>query len=430
MTDKTDTQEDVGSTDADPQASPNTATEDPVEADEHDLENATSQTQTHSGHNHAESTGGEALSEQESAVDDEPVDASEARPEVESQPRRGAGGLAWLALLLALAGAGGVGYLYYALIHSDHTAALRAENEALDQRLSQMSSRVDERLQNVESTTSDALQAAGEEQARRIAAYEDSTIERLAAALDAAPPSQSEWKLAEAQYLMRIANHRVLMEQDSAGALRLLSVADNILNDLDDFALHRVRARLADEMVALKQVRRDDLQGVYLRLEAIKNGIASLPFKSPEYFSEETQTASEANIWSVLYDELQKFVRVRTLRSDESVKPLLAPDEERYLELNLRLGLEQAQLAALKRQQAVFETSLTSARDTLMSYMDADDPAVRGILLELDEMLTTDLARPLPDVSGSLQELKNVLAQGAEGQAAAAEAQDNVEDTP
>ncbi|MEM7078563.1 MAG: uroporphyrinogen-III C-methyltransferase [Pseudomonadota bacterium] len=362
-----------------------------------------------------EASGAEDMPEAaaEAAPSENSVDPSEEASVAQQAPvataAKGGRGLAFLALLLALLGAGGVGYLYYELIYQDPAAALREQGQSLEQSLASVSAGVDARLQKIEATTRDTLQTATDEQARQLAAYENSTIDRLAEALDAAPPSQSEWKLAEAEYLLRIANHRVLMEQDSDGALRLLTVADEIMQDLDDFALHRVRARLADEMVALKQVRRDDLQGVYLRLEAIKNRLATLPFKSPEYFTEQAPVAEEANVWTVLYGELEKFIRVRTLRSDETIKPLLAPDEERYLELNLRLGFEQAQLAALKRQQAVFETSLSTARDTLTSYMDIDDPAVRGILDEIDAVLNTDLARPLPDVSGSLQELKRIL---------------------
>ena len=82
--------------------------------------------------------------------------------------------------------------------------------------------------------------------------------------------------------MLRIANHRVLMEQDANGALTLLLAADQILAELDDFALHAVRARLADEVIALRSVPRDDLQGIYLRVEAMKSLLDDLHFAGPK----------------------------------------------------------------------------------------------------------------------------------------------------
>lgn len=340
------------------------------------------------------------------AVTQEPTDGPSEPPD--PPPKAKGRGLAVLALLLALGAGGGVGYLYYMLVYSDPLAPVRAQTEQTDQRFTDLQRQLQGQMSSLGSDNIAALDALRSEYEERLAGTEASLVKSLNQALHAAPPSQREWKLAEAEYLMRIANHRVLMEQDSNGALNLLLAADQILADLDDFALHQVRARLADEIVALKQVRRDDLQGIYLRLEALKQGVGRLPLLTPELPEATAIGDVETTIWQDLGTQLKDLIVIRPVRPDEVVKPLLAPDEFRYLELNLRLSLEQSQLATLKRQQAVYEQSLGNLGAWLRAYADAEHEATAALLGEVAQLSTLELARPLPDVSGSLNELLSV----------------------
>jgi uroporphyrin-3 C-methyltransferase len=79
-----------------------------------------------------------------------------------------------------------------------------------------------------------------------------------------------------------------------------------------------------------------------------------------------------------------------------------------YLELNLRLMLERAQLAALRREQVVYLQSLETAADWIDSYLDGEDPGIRRSLEELSLLSTVQLDRPLPDISGSLSTLQSL----------------------
>ena len=313
--------------------------------------------------------------------------------------------LAFFALLLSLAALGGAGYLYYELLYLQPLAQVQSQGTELSSRQERLAADLSAQITALETATNDSLAALQSEQTERLASNEEAVLKSLNEALSAAPPSQREWKLAEAEYLLRIANHRVLMEQDSNGALILLQAADQIMAELDDFALHQVRARLADEIIALRQVPREDLQGIYLRLEAIKSQLNALPLPQPEYLQRTETLAAEQSVWETLVEELKKFVRIRTLSSSEALQPLLAPEEIHYLQLNLRLALEQAQLAALKRQQDVFEQSLLNVRRWLVDHADVEDERTTALLTSVDELLIIELARPLPDISGSLNEL-------------------------
>ncbi len=326
----------------------------------------------------------------------------------ESRAKRPGRVLGSLSLLLALAALACAGYLYYLLIYlnpeADTVAQMGAEMATQEQRVAAL----DSRLSSLSARQQDALSALQQSQEAALAASEEALLTALNEVSRQGPPSAREWQLAEAQYLLRIANHRLLMERDVPSALRLLKAADQILMELDDFSLHTVRARLADEILALGNVEGVDVQGLFLRLEALKGELDQLPLRLPEYLvDDQAQPDPQKGFWAVLGDELSHYLQLR--RFDGSVKPLLAPDEAVYLELNLRLMLERAQLAALRREQLIYRESLTTAQEWIEAYLDLEERPVQRMIDELSSLSDLTLDRPLPDISGSLNELASVL---------------------
>jgi uroporphyrin-3 C-methyltransferase len=335
--------------------------------------------------------------------DIEPEEASEASTEVSpaAKPRG-----RWLGVLGFLTGAAGLavgGYLYYLLVYMD-------PQSSVDARLIGVESRVEERAREIaelERRQREALAAFADDQQRE----RDESAERLLEAVNQlatqAPPSRREWKVAEVAYLLRIANHRLLMERDAEGALALLRGADAILVELDDFSLFQVRAQLSDEILSLENVESSDVQGLFLRLEAVKTELGRQSLKLPRFETSETAAEEEQGFWAAMVAQLGNYLRFRRFDGD-SVKPLLAPEEATYLELNLRLMVERAQLAALRREQVVFEQSLQTAADWISTYLDLEEPGIQRALGELDTMSAVQLDVPMPDISGSLTTLKSM----------------------
>ena len=310
--------------------------------------------------------------------------------------------LSGLSFVMALTALLGGGYLFYLFIYLNPLVALEQRITGLES----AGSSVAERLRQIQTDQPTVLETFQANQDRRLKEVESNLIDALNAVSSQAPPPPRVWKLAEAEYLLRIANHRVLMERDVAAALQLLRGADQILLEIDDFGFYEVRAKLADEMLALGAVRDNDLQGIYLRLEAVKGEIIKLPLKVPEYLlaaDEDSGNSGEVGFLEGLGAQFASYMRFRRLEGGQ--KPLLAPEEAVYLELNLRLMLERAQLAALRRQQAVYEQSLATARDWIVEFLAEDEEITQRIVTELQALLEVELNLTLPDVSGSLTAL-------------------------
>lgn len=208
---------------------------------------------------------------QEPTKGDSPVAAAnQSRPtEPKAEPRTGATWPGKLALLLALIALGAVAWLYWQGWQlQQRTTTLGAQvNDEVSSELKAISGRVEEQLAGVDSTLT-ALQArsrSDQEQVQQLQQRLTDAIKQVSATQET---SRSDWLLAETEYLLRLANQRVLMEQTPAGALSLLQAADEILHEVDDVALYEVRQAVAEDIAALEAVPTLDTEGIYLKLAA------------------------------------------------------------------------------------------------------------------------------------------------------------------
>ena len=338
-------------------------------------------------------------------AESEDIDAPAPEPR---PPRRGLG---LLACVLAFAALASSGYLYWRLVWQadDDSDARFAELQA------------DVARERAERAAGDEAARAEREQLAADLAAQVQVLAATRAALAArstggdsapAPAAPRDWQLAEVEYLLRLANHRVGLEHDADGATDLLTAADEILTALDDFAFHEVRALLAEETASLRAFEGADVAGVFLRLEAAKGLIDQLPLRLPEYVSEgdapaATPSEGERSLVEALLARADGLVRFR--RHDlEARRALPAPDEAEDLERHLRMALDRAQLAALRRDQAIFIASLSGARDALDAFVDPTRDAAVALGAEIEALLEVDLAKPMPDISGSLTKLREL----------------------
>lgn len=318
-------------------------------------------------------------------------------------------------MLVSLGAVGVAGYLYWRSTENDLAATLALRIDDVHRRLSAKAGVLAAELASVQ----DQLARTSNQNAHlreNLAEARSALADSVAAVVNQAPPSAREWQLAEVEYLLRIANHRLLMESDAAGARQLLMLADDILRQLDTFALHEVRALLAGEMAALQGFDGVDVQGVFLRLEAIKGAFGGLPLRLPEYIqanaepvkAHEPPTDEDATMLESLTRRLNGLVRFRQHEGAPPLRPLLPPDQAEYLEQHLRLALDRAQLAALRGDEAIFQASLTSAREWLGEFLNANHETVAHLTAELDALLDIELVATPPDISQSLARLREL----------------------
>ncbi len=234
--------------------------------------------------------------------------------------------------------------------------------------------------------------------------------------------SKDQWRLAEVEYLLRLANQRLLMGSDQLGAIQLLKSADSILNELDDFSLFTIREALAEDLAILKAVPEFDQESAYLRLQALNDLIPQLIL-----LDENVQTNPATNLeeklispvkdnesnWQSKAKELllqtwQSFASLfrYTANRVQPVEALLTSEQELLIRQNLRLLIEQGKLSVLAREQTVYNNSLKQARIWLNQYFTLGGSTTQAMVKEISELAQLKISPEIPDISRSLDALK------------------------
>lgn len=318
--------------------------------------------------------------------------------------------LVLLILLLLLAGAGI--YLWQQALTQQQI--LRADVAAAVQRVDSQDSQTRDVQRSVDNLaaqlqTGQRAQEAAQERLRQQLASQNKRLLALTTT------SRSDWLLAEAEYLMRLANQRLLMGKEVQGARELLQAADDIMRELDDSALFAVREALAGSIAALRAAGQLDTEGLYLELAAAAEQAAQLRLFEPPKLALQDVDPLVGDDWvqkvgsglRSAWEKLGRYVQIR--RRDQVYEPALAPEYEQAVRQNVRLMFEQAQLALLSNKPELYRRSLGKARDWLDSYYRLDLQQTRAVIAMIDELSARPIALPLPDISAPLRTLKDYL---------------------
>lgn len=304
-------------------------------------------------------------------------------------------------LVISIAG----GYLNHKKIRD-----LRQADEAQHMNLDSLSTEVDQLRQHINQAEAHNQQLLAQltTSAQERRAIQD-TLDKLSIKLAEKGRGPLQWRLAEVDYLLSIANERVMLQRDVPTAVKALMDADARLEAISDPALIPVRQKIAGEITALKSVDLPDISSYAVKLDGLVENIAKLPLINKEHIidrdkAEEGPVDDWRELPKAMWKDIKSLVTIR--RTQEPVERLLPPEEIHYLYQNLGLKLEQARTALLQQDTKVFRQHLTDTKSWVQRYFAADSAAVTTIIATLDEMENQDLRPPLPDISGSLRVLR------------------------
>jgi uroporphyrin-3 C-methyltransferase len=235
-------------------------------------------------------------------------------------------------------------------------------------------------------------------------------------ALQPANADQAAWTMAEAEYLLQLANYHLTFMRNVATVVVLLQTVDKRLSSLSDPNLNRIRNLLADALIQLQAVPKVDVAGLLSQLNALQIQAAQLPLLVPMTSSAvvsdlQSQTTPSSN-WRTALDKslktLQKLIVIR--RHDQPIAPLLPQEQQLYLQQNLQLLLQQAQWAVMQGQASVYQNSLQQAEDWTKLYFVSNAAMTQTMLQTLQELKKINIQPTLPDISNVLQALQQVIA--------------------
>ena len=347
-------------------------------------------------------------------IEQEPVSAEEDTAPVEEttveKPARSGNSIGWLAFLVAIIALAASGYMIWQVWQatsdttaSDNYARLDDRVSATSSSLSDLEARVAE-LGNRDPGVDAAVDALRQEVNERIRLLDSlpariSTLESSIASLaGVSEGARDAWILAESEYYMQIANAQLQLANNPHLAALALKMADERIVQLANPALTDVRRAISDELAALDLMEKPDVEGATLMLGSLARIVDSLPLAGPADADEDApaidpELSGPNRAWAAVKNAMSKLVQ-------------LSPDAEFFLRNHIALQLQSARLALLRGEQAIFEQTLDDTSALLRDYFDTDSAPVAGALETIAEIRGHVFTTDAPDISGSLQLLR------------------------
>ena len=213
------------------------------------------------------------------------------------------------------------------------------------------------------------------------------------------------WLGQEAVFLTRLAGQRLLVARDVDAALALLEQADVLLRDTGEPKFEGARLAIARDRAALAAVPRVDQVGLYARLSGLIDQVDKLQLEfeapaaaaQPAVASDTGWWAQVSSGWRAALAKLSDHLIVRR-RSDE-IAQLMTPEWAALARQNIRMLIEQAQIAMLSANQPLFERSLQRASGFVALFAEQDAERVSSIVQTLDALRGETIAPELPELT-------------------------------
>lgn len=219
-----------------------------------------------------------------------------------------------------------------------------------------------------------------------------------------------EWVLAEAEYLIRLAEFSLTFQSNVPVAVKLLTLADQHIKSLADPSMLPLRQALANDITTLNAIPDVDTTGLITKLNALSLEIAQLPVIPSQAIS--TQTADvmqqsmvkQQSLWHKFWANIsQSLKNVVIIRRQTAITPLLSPQQQAYLIENVRLQIAQAQWAVLHQQPAIYQQSLIQAIQWLKDYFVQSSNSTQSVISALENLQTVTIKPTVPDLSVTLK---------------------------
>ena len=347
-----------------------------------------------------------SLSEENS--DPKPQD-SELEESVSPKKKNGLGKWVFLLVLILLVGAAAGGWYYsqeqFRQLQAGNDQQLNTQLAVMEQEIEGLRTQIVSQSERQESVESSLLASVSETESQLL-----SMAQRVT---QSESTGTGDWELAEAEYLLRIANQRLVTSQDIAGALEMMSAADNILRELAYPELTQARRQLVADFTRLSNIQPVDYEGIYFALDALLPLVSDLSGLRVERLTNPTdQSADESSVagyWALIVDALSPYIIINS-SADSASQYLVSDEQEALAKSEVQLLIRQAQLAMLAGEEELYERALTNAGGRIAEVFSADS--------ETDSLVSTirsysgrTILSESVDISRSIRAVETVVDQ-------------------
>ncbi len=220
--------------------------------------------------------------------------------------------------------------------------------------------------------------------------------------------TRGDWLLADAEYLLSVANQRLLLMGDVNTTKEALEAADQRLRESGDAAAYKVREQLAKDIAAISGVNAADVVGIYATLQTLESQIDSLTLLLPYAGKDETVKPVAPEVKKDPKDLLGQLETMVTIRHvQQHVNEILTPEQAQFIREQLRVKLEIIKIALVQQNDILYQASLSDTQKWLLQNFAKEKEADR-FAASLDKLADVRIRSQFPDISLSLKMLRDI----------------------
>ncbi|KAF3978208.1 MAG: enzyme of heme biosynthesis [Methylococcales symbiont of Iophon sp. n. MRB-2018] len=227
--------------------------------------------------------------------------------------------------------------------------------------------------------------------------------------------TRGDWLIADAEYLLSVANQRLHLVGDVKTASLALEAADQRLRESGDASVFKIREQLTKEIAALTTINTPDVVGIYSKIQLLKDNSGQLAVLLP--YAGKPLTASKQihahkdgddghGVLSSTLKLLEGYVTVR--HSDRPITQILTDEEVGFIRQQLNVKLEMIKIALVQQNDALYKASIVDTKNWLNDQFTINIQAQKFIAV-LDAISAIPMRSAFPDISQSFKMLKDIV---------------------
>ncbi len=211
--------------------------------------------------------------------------------------------------------------------------------------------------------------------------------------------TRGDWLIADAEYLLSVADERLHLTGDIHTCLEALEAADQRLRESGDTGVIPVREKIAEEISLIKTITVPDIVGTYVKIQSQQEQVEKLTLLLP--FAGKTSTPANTSE----HNSLLEVIGVK--HSEQAIESILTPEEAKFIREQLRVKLEMVKISLVQHNEKLYQSALDDAKNWLKKNF-TDNSVSQSFAEELDKFSAIKIASQFPDISLSLKMLRDI----------------------
>ena len=224
--------------------------------------------------------------------------------------------------------------------------------------------------------------------------------------------TRGDWLIADAEYLLSIANQRLHLMGDVNTTREALEAADQRLRESGDAGAFKIREQIAKDLTAIRNVAVADIVGMYASIQSLQDQVDTLTLFLPYTGKvltpkpvQETPSSENQNLLDSALGQLEGIVTIR--HTEHPIKEILTPEEAQFIREQLRVKLEMVKISLVQQNELLYQSSLADAKKWSEKNF-SQNPETNNFIAELDKFSAIKIRSHFPDISLSLKMLRDI----------------------